>query len=77
MKLIKNKIIAGVTIVATAMLSHTAAAANFKMAIGDAAGGTQWELATSFSELMEQKTNGKVKIDLFPNGQLGNEQDTV
>ena len=77
MKLIKNKIIAGVTIVATAMLSHTAAAANFKMAIGDAAGGTQWELATSFSELMEQKTDGKVKIDLFPNGQLGNEQDTV
>ncbi|MEZ9856706.1 TRAP transporter substrate-binding protein DctP, partial [Vibrio breoganii] len=39
--------------------------------------GTQWELATSFSELMEQKTDGKVKIDLFPNGQLGNEQDTV
>ena len=77
MKLIKNKIIAGVTIVATAVLSHTAAAANFKMAIGDAAGGTQWELATSFSELMEQKTDGKVKIDLFPNGQLGNEQDTV
>ena len=71
MKFIKNKIIAGVTIVATAVLSHTAAAANFKMAIGDAAGGTQWELATSFSELMEQKTDGKVKIDSVPEWSIG------
>ncbi len=71
MKLIKNKIIAGMTIAATAVFSYTAAAANFKMAIGDAAGGTQWELATTFSELMEKKTDGKVKIDLFPNGTIG------
>ncbi|KJY68285.1 C4-dicarboxylate ABC transporter substrate-binding protein [Vibrio coralliilyticus] len=77
MKLIKNKIVAGMTIVAMTVLSHTAAAQTFKMAIGDAAGGTQWELGTKFTELMEQKTDGKVKIDLFPNGQLGNEQDTV
>lgn len=48
MKLIKNKIIAGVTIAATAAFSYTASAANFKMAIGDAAGGTAMELAKTF-----------------------------
>ncbi|OEF25588.1 TRAP transporter substrate-binding protein [Vibrio rumoiensis] len=58
-------------------MSSNAFAETFKMAIGDAAGGTQWELATKFSEIMKDKTSGKVNIDLFPNGQLGNEQDTV
>ena len=47
------------------------------MALEDAEGGTQWELGTKFQELLTEKTDGKVKVDLFPNGQLGNEQDTV
>lgn len=47
------------------------------MAIGDAAGGTQWELGTSFAKAFSEKTGGKHKVDLFPNGQLGDEQDTV
>ena len=54
-----------------------AAAATFKVAIGDAQGGTQWELATRFKTLFEQKTAGKHKLDLFPNGQLGSEEATV
>lgn len=54
-----------------------AMAATFKMALGDAAGGTQWELGKSFKELFEKKTGGKHKVDLFPNGQLGDEQNTV
>ncbi|MBS0513584.1 MAG: TRAP transporter substrate-binding protein [Proteobacteria bacterium] len=54
-----------------------ALAATFKMAVGDAAGGTQWELGTSFAKSFSEKTGGKHKVDLFPNGQLGDEQDTV
>jgi len=50
-------------------------AATFKVAVGDAAGGTQWELATKFKDLLEAKTDHK--LDLFPNGQLGDEQATV
>jgi len=54
-----------------------ALAATFKMALGDAAGGTQWELGQKFKSLFEQKTGGKHTVDLFPNGQLGDEQNTV
>ena len=49
----------------------------WKMALGDAAGGTQWELGLRFAQLMEAYTKGEVKIHLFPNGQLGSEQETV
>lgn len=49
----------------------------WKMALGDAAGGSQWELGLRFAQLMEAYTEGEVKIHLFPNGQLGSEQETV
>jgi tripartite ATP-independent transporter DctP family solute receptor len=63
---------------ASLLISAPAAVADtFKMAIGDAAGGTQWELGTSFAKAFSEKTGGKHKVDLFPNGQLGDEQDTV
>ncbi len=52
-------------------------AATFKMALGDAAGGTQWELGKTFKTLFEKKAGGKHTVDLFPNGQLGDEQNTV
>jgi tripartite ATP-independent transporter DctP family solute receptor len=55
----------------------SAMATTFKMALGDAAGGTQWELGKTFKTLFEQKTGGKHTVDLFPNGQLGDEQATV
>ncbi|WP_240349310.1 TRAP transporter substrate-binding protein [Halomonas binhaiensis] len=58
-------------------LSTQASAATWKMALGDAAGGTQYELGTTFAKLIEEKTDGEIKVDLFPNGQLGSEQDTV
>lgn len=77
MKFRKNVL---VSMFAAASLAFTAPAAladTFKMAIGDAAGGTQWELGTSFAKAFSEKTGGKHKVDLFPNGQLGDEQDTV
>ena len=49
----------------------------WKMALGDAAGGTQWALGERFAKLVEAYTGGEIKIALFPNGQLGSEQETV
>lgn len=59
------------------MLAGAAQAATFKVAVGDAQGGTQWELATRFKAAFEKKTAGKHRADLFPNGQLGSEEATV
>lgn len=64
-------------IAAASLMASGAWAATFKVAVGDAQGGTQWELATKFKQSFEQKTGGKHKLDLFPNGQLGSEEDTV
>lgn len=68
-----------IPLLAASLLAGTqlAHATTFKMALGDAAGGTQWELGQKFKTLFEQKTAGKHKLDLFPNGQLGDEQNTV
>jgi tripartite ATP-independent transporter DctP family solute receptor len=54
-----------------------AQAVEYKMALGDAAGGTQWALGERFAKLMAAYTDGEVQISLFPNGQLGSEQETV
>jgi TRAP-type transport system periplasmic protein len=73
----KSILIPLVTAASLTVVSPLVMAQTYKMALGDAAGGTQWELGTKFTELLAEKTDGKVKVDLFPNGQLGNEQDTV
>ena len=52
-----------------------ASAKRFKIAVGDAAGGTQDALGKKFVELLKKKTRHSAK--LFHNGQLGSEQDTV
>jgi len=49
----------------------------WKMALGDAAGGTQWALGERFAKLVEAYTGGEITFGLFPNGQLGSEQETV
>lgn len=76
MKLKKN-IFTHLFLAASLVAASGAYAKTFKMAVGDAAGGTQWELATSFVDSFVKKTGGEHKVDLFPNGQLGDEQDTV
>ena len=50
---------------------------SWKMALGDAEGGTQWEVGQSFAKLIEKHSNGNITVALFPNGQLGSEQETV
>ncbi len=54
-----------------------ASAKRFKIAVGDAAGGTQDALGKKFVELLTAKSGGKHSAKLFHNGQLGSEQDTV
>ncbi|SDP42258.1 TRAP transporter substrate-binding protein [Desulforhopalus singaporensis] len=60
-------------------LNFSAAAwsATWKMALGDSNGSPQHEVGKKFKEALEAKTNGKYKVTLFLNGQLGSEQDTV
>lgn len=57
--------------------SNAALAKEFKLSLGDAEGSAQHKLGVTFAELLAEKTNGKYTATLFPNGQLGSEQDTV
>lgn len=54
-----------------------AAARDFRIAVGDGAGGTQEALGLAFIKAMEEKSGGTHTAKLFLNGQLGDEQDTV
>jgi len=58
-------------------IGGSALATTFKVAVGDAQGSAQWEMASKFKTTFEAKTGGKHKVDLFPNGQLGSEETTV
>lgn len=57
--------------------STPAGAETWKMAIADATGSTQYETGKKFAEILEQKTDGTYKINLFHSSQLGSEPDTV
>ncbi|WP_281823431.1 TRAP transporter substrate-binding protein [Jannaschia rubra] len=64
---------------AAALLLTTGAvnAKNFKIALGDSAGSAQEALGKAFVAALEEKSGGEHTGDLFLNGQLGSEQDTV
>ena len=68
-------------LLAVALVCTTAMAVQakteWKMALGDAAGGTQWALGERFAKLVSAYTGGEITLALFPNGQLGSEQETV
>ena len=63
--------------VAVLALSLPAAATEYRIAVGDGAGGTQEALGLAFIEALEQESGGEMTGKLFLNGQLGDEQDTV
>ncbi|MGB3209260.1 MAG: TRAP transporter substrate-binding protein [Desulforhopalus sp.] len=48
-----------------------------KIGMGDALDSDQGWLATRFKEIVETTSKGKYKVDLFPAGQLGDEQKLV
>jgi TRAP-type C4-dicarboxylate transport system substrate-binding protein len=39
--------------------------------------GPRWQMALKFAELVEQETNGAVKIEVFPANQLVKVKETV
>ncbi len=63
--------------VAAIMAAAPVAAKEFKIAVGDGAGGTQEALGKAFIAALEEESNGAHTGTLFLNGQLGSEQDTV
>ena len=73
----KNKFAKVLSISAGLLLSASSFAATWDIALGDGGGSAQEALANKFSELLEQKTDGKYQTNLFLNGQLGSEQSTV
>lgn len=73
----KRKILAVAVASVGMIISHGVLAETWRMALGDAEGGTQFAMGKKFAELIHERTDGQVRVDLFPNGQLGSEQDTV
>lgn len=62
---------------AAILLAFPAAATEYRIAVGDGAGGTQEALGKAFVAALEEQTGGAITAKLFLNGQLGDEQDTV
>lgn len=62
---------------AAILLAFPAAATEYRIAVGDGAGGTQEALGKAFVAALEEQTGGAMTAKLFLNGQLGDEQDTV
>ncbi|WP_299358542.1 TRAP transporter substrate-binding protein [uncultured Paracoccus sp.] len=68
------------SVAAAAVLALTAVpalATEFKVAVGDGAGGSQEALGAAFAAALAEQSGGKHSAKLFLNGQLGDEQDTV
>ncbi len=57
--------------------AFSASAKEYRIAVGDGAGGTQEALGKAFIAALEEKSGGEMTGKLFLNGQLGDEQDTV
>lgn len=60
-----------------AAMAAGAEAKEFRIAVGDGAGGTQEALGKAFIAALEKTSGGQDTGKLFLNGQLGDEQDTV
>lgn len=64
--------------VAALMLPVSASAEKtLKIGLGDPIDSDQGVLAVRFKEIVEANSNGKYKVDIFPAGQLGDEQKMV
>ncbi len=77
---IHEKFIGGAAIALTVLLGtalDASAQTSLRVAVGDAAGSAQHELGKKFVEELEAATDGAYTAELFLNGQLGSEQNTV
>ncbi len=73
----KNKMTKALSLTAGLLFSTSAFSTTWNVAVGDGGGSTQEALGIKFGELLTEKTSGKFKTQIFVNGQLGSEQDTV
>ena len=64
-------------VVALALPLSASAEKTLKIGLGDPIDSDQGVLALRFKEIVEQASGGKYKVDLFPAGQLGDEQKMV
>ena len=76
MKTFGIKCLAGLATMAL-IITSTAQAKTWKMSVGDSQSSCQYIMGQKFAQIVEEETQGKYKLQLFPNGQLGSEQDTV
>ena len=77
---IRQKFIAGAVVALIILFGTTlsvSAQTSFRVAVGDAAGSAQHELGKKFVEELEARTDGAYTAELFLNGQLGSEQNTI
>ena len=74
-RLLGTAALSALMLAGTALPGHAQTA--FRIALGDAAGSAQDELAKAFVEELETRTDGDYTAELFLNGQLGDEQATV
>jgi len=49
----------------------------FKLALEMSVGHPYYLGAAKFDEILQKKTGGKAKVEIFPNGQLGTQKDTA
>lgn len=73
-RMMRNGVAAAALLAAMAV---TAGAKEYRIAVGDGAGGTQEALGKAFITALEKHSGGQDTGKLFLNGQLGDEQDTV
>lgn len=72
-----SKALRGAAVAALMAMAGQAGAMEYRVAVGDGAGGSQEALGKAFAAALADKTGGKHSAKLFLNGQLGDEQDTV
>lgn len=69
----------GASLLAVAMMTAAipASATEYRVAVGDGAGGTQEAFGKAFAEALAEVSDGEMTARLFLNSQLGDEQATV
>ncbi|MGB1239399.1 MAG: TRAP transporter substrate-binding protein [Pseudomonadales bacterium] len=72
-----KKMTLALSLVAGLAFSSASYALTWNLSVGDGGGSAQEALGLKFGELLSEKTQGKYNTQIFLNGQLGSEQDTV
>lgn len=67
-----------VAFVFTISLTNAKAAKyNWRFALEEIEGSYEWQVGMKFKDYLEKKSNGEIKVDLYPYGQLGTIQQFI